>query len=280
MSILFEIYSILRYLWKKFVILSKIAITAPIWFGFYVFLSAWHTKSCDPKKLLKKGTPIILVPGSNGNQHLFYIFRLLLDHSKIGHVFSLNLNKHPRRDDHDKDMFEYADDVHKKLLKMKTQYRDQLNVDLDKVILVGNSMGGLVAGAYCIKQADKAYEEEFKISALITVSTPWNGSLVANYFCDRNVSPQKYFCTESMDRKTLTDRVIQLYNEDKLQIYNYGSSMDWLVPPYYSEMHDLPKEFIYTDDGNDHWTSMICRKVARIVTDWSSLNTVDLNVVN
>ncbi len=257
------------YFSHKTYVFIKILATLPFVFSGFLFLSIWHNKSFDTRRIHKRRTPVLLIHGSHANQQQWFLFRQFLQNSEIGHVFTVNLNKRARKNDGDKDMEDYAVIVHNKLQEMQQRYKNA-HIDMKNVILVGNSMGGLVAGAYCVKD----FENKVPVKALITISTPWNGSLVANYFCNRHLIPEKYFCTESIDRKSLVEKVLDKYRKNELVIYNYGSSMDWLVPPYYSELHELNKENTHVDDRNDHWTVMADRKVAHYIRrNWIVPNT-------
>ena len=259
--------------------LLKIAISLPIAIIGFVVLSFWHEKSDDPnldfmRKHMNKTrkTPILLLHGSNANQQQWFLFRKWLSSDDVGHVFSLNMNKARRCDDHNRDVLDYAESVHQKLVAIKKLYSD-CGVDITSIILIGNSMGGLVAGAYCISDYYDM-EDTVKVEAVITISTPWGGTKIADWFCNKNKYPEKYFCTDSIDRKNLVEKVLQFSNAHGVSVYNYGSMFDLLVPLHSSHIPEVPKKHQHQDYRNDHWTTMLDRKLAIFVREkWVKPNT-------
>lgn len=257
----------------------KIVATLPVALLGFVLLSYWHEQSDDPDEQTIRNqlvtanakTPILLLHGSNANQKQWFLFRRFLVSHEIGNVFSLNMNKARRCDDHDRDILDYSRSVHNKLLAMKELYA-KCGVDMDKVILIGNSMGGLVAGAYCIEE-----NPIVKVKAVITISTPWGGTKVADWFCDKNKYPEKYFCTDSVDRQNLVEKVVTWSEREQVPIYNYGSAFDLLVPVHSSHIPGIPNERQHQDNRNDHWTTMLDGSLARFIREqWVKSHTEEL----
>lgn len=243
----------------------KILATLPVAIASFLVLSIKHDKSDDPIEITNDRTPVLLLHGSNANQKQWYYFRKVLQKNMlIGHVFAVNMNQACRCDDHDRDILDYAHTVHDKIVQMRERYREA-GFDMSSIILVGNSMGGLVAGAYCISDYITCEAPSVKIKAVITISTPWKGSPWADYFCDTDIYPEKYFCTNSIDRQNLVEKMLEWSNRELVPIYNYGSKFDILVPISRSIL-SLPEDRILKDNRNDHWTTMMDGKLAEEIS--------------
>jgi pimeloyl-ACP methyl ester carboxylesterase len=229
----------------------------------------FHTKSSDPIQVTKPKTPILLIHGSASNQQQWLVFRRFLETNDTGHTFALNLNKHPIKNDVS-NVTDYAKLVHTKLLSMKRMYLEA-GYDMNEVILIGNSMGGFVGGAYCVSEA---LADKISVAGLITISSPWQGSWMADKFC-KDIFPEKYFRRDSDDRKALVSRVQNHHQKGGLQLYTYGSQFDLLVNANASMFVDAP---YMIDNRNDHWTTMLDCKLAReIRTAWINPHTICLN---
>lgn len=222
--------------------------------------SIFHTKSSDPTRITNNKTPILLIHGSASNQQQWLLFRRFLSANNVGHIFALNLNKHPIKNDV-ANITDYAQLVHLKLLAMKKLYLEY-GYEMNEVILIGNSMGGFVGGAYCVSTT---ITDKIAVEALITISSPWQGSWMADKFC-QDIFPEKYFRRDSCDRKDFVARVQQALQEGALQLYTYGSTFDVLVPAPASMFGGVSHMI---DNRNDHWTTMLDRPLAhKIRSTW------------
>lgn len=242
----------------------KIAISLPIAVAVFGIASFWHNVSLDPKTVTIGKTPVLLIHGSDSNQQQWTYFRQFLSGKDIGHVFAVNLNKKARKNDHDRDILDYARAIQSKLSKMKELYKEA-GWDLNEVIFVGNSMGGLVAAAYYITEEIEE-KDKFAIKALISISSPWKGSKIADVLCDRNKYPEKYFCRCSVDRDNLITKFVELAKRNELPVYNYGSTMDLLVPAESAKL-PIPIDNVLINDKNDHWTTMVDHNLAFFIRD-------------
>jgi pimeloyl-ACP methyl ester carboxylesterase len=150
---------------------------------------------------------------------------------------------------------------------MRELYRTE-GFAMDKVILLGNSMGGLVAAAYCTTSlvADKV-----KVAALISISTPWKGSHLGDLFCSPQRFPEKYFRRSSGDR----ERLVKSFS---VPVYNYGSIFDLHVTTSSAQLEEVaPAQHRLIDSRNDHLTTMLDFGLARHIRDkWVRPNTEDL----
>jgi pimeloyl-ACP methyl ester carboxylesterase len=147
---------------------------------------------------------------------------------------------------------------------------------MDRVILIGNSMGGLVAAAYCI--ADHL-ADRIKVSALISISTPWKGSHLGDIFCSTERFPEKYFRRHSADRERLVSSFCEYARRERIPVYNYGSVFDVHVTPASAQLQQVaPAENRVVDSRNDHLTTMLDWKLARFIRDqWVKPNTHHLS---
>lgn len=264
--------SIQESLWDRCCRIGKVLVTVPVILGAFGVASFFPDYSLDPKVITNRLTPVLLIHGSDSNQQQWLVFRQFLSMYGIGHVFTVNLNKSPRKNDPNRDILDYARTVHNKLICMKKLYT-KASLDMDQVILVGNSMGGLVGAAYCVSEFANIDQPLFKISALITISTPWKGSILGDVFCSSARFPEKYFRRHSEDRERLTRKMTDL--SKKIPVYTYGSSLDILVTVESSRFPNPADELI--DNRNDHWTTMVDDKLAEHVCKWISMHCLDLN---
>ena len=257
--------------------LLSIAVTLPVVLVTNTIASLFFKHSLDVTTVTSDKTPVLLLHGSEANQHQWWFFRRYLeghgDGRATGHVFTVNLNKQPRRNDDNRNVEDYASVVQTRLMEMKRLY-DASGIAMNTVILMGNSMGGLVAAAYCI--ADDI-PDKVAIAAVISISTPWKGSHLADLFCDRMKSPQKYFCRESKDREALVARFCEYVQKMNLPVYNYGSAFDLHVPVDSSQLPCTAQKNVLIDYRNEHSTTMMDTTLARFIRDqWILPNTKNL----
>ncbi len=238
----------------------------------FVIASGWHDASVDPQVITNNLTPVLLIHGSDSNQQQWLLFRQFLKDDNVGHNFAFNMNTLARRNDDNKDVLEYATCVKRKLEKMKVQYAKS-GFNMDSVILVGNSMGGLVAAAYCVSQETL----DVSVRAVITISTPWEGSIFADWFCNETKSPERYFRRHSKERQSLKERFLWYATTSHVPVYTYGSHWDFLVTPKSSLLSPNVNEALI-DDRNDHLTTMTDWRLACYVRrNWLVPNTSSLS---
>jgi pimeloyl-ACP methyl ester carboxylesterase len=256
--------------------LSKILLTLPVAALGLTVASLWHDVSSDPESITSGKTPILLIHGSESNQQQFFFFRRALEGTNVGHCFAVNLNKKARRNDENCDVLDYVPPLHRKLLAMRELYQ-KAGYSMDSVILVGNSMGGLVGAAYCAsKQLGK-----IPVAALISISTPWKGSYLGDLFCSADRFPEKYFRRTSDDRERLIRSFVAVAMRDGIPVYNYGSIFDIHVTPASAQLEELvPTQNRLIDSRNDHLTTMLDWKLAGFIREqWISANTWELKLL-
>lgn len=257
----------------------QIAVTLPVVHIAFTVASFFHKVSADPTSVTNWKNPILLVHGSDANQHQWWYFRKWLsskegesdDAETKGHVFSVNLNEKARRNDNDRDIFDYASRIRSRVREIKALYRSS-GIPEDtfnnlKINLIGLSMGGLVSAAYCLDGADEP--DCLPVVTLITICTPWHGSYLADTFCNPERSPEKYFCRDSADRKHLVNLflsyVIEKRKLSRFEVYNYGSRFDWHVPAESAQLSLATQ--VVVNSCNDHSTVMMDATLARFIRD-------------
>lgn len=227
----------------------------------------------DPQNITNDRTPVLLIHGSGSNPLQWSFFRCFLNGSSVGHVFSVALNDSMVVND-DKTVDEYASErIAKKIDNLKELYL-QKNIKLNEVILVGHSMGGLVAGAYTVNLAEGA---NIKVKALISLNTPWYGSKIADLLFRRERRPEGAFLTTSPETKNLRERLLQKLLQKKISIYTFSGSWDGLVRPHSSSL-PIPKENQIFSRIHDHYSVMADAKTARVIcARWIVPNTSSMS---
>ena len=121
-------------------------------------------KWLDPKKKedCKDQTPILLIHGFLGSSNNWIYHRNYLKKAGYGNIFTVNLGD-PR-----KSIEEYSDIVAKKIEEIKRLTGKQ------DIVLVGHSMGGLVAQEYLYSHPD----ELDHVKKIITIGTPLHGTRI------------------------------------------------------------------------------------------------------
>lgn len=201
----------------------------------------------NPKTITNPKTPIILIHGSNGSERQWDMFRCFLKGKNTGHIFGLSLSESAFKND-EKSIHQFAEQkLVTEISNMKEHYKDA-GYNLDKVILVGYSMGGLVAGDYattCINETGVGVE------ALVTVSTPWHGSPMAHHIYTSDHKPEGAFITGCESTTTLRNNVVEK-SKNGMPLYTFNASLDYLVPMWSSSLPIDPAHQIYRSTHSHH----------------------------
>ncbi len=165
---------------------------------------------CDPKE-----TPILLIHGFLGSSSnlIYHWYRL----RKAGHknVFCINLGD-PR-----KSIEEYAEKVAKKVERIQ-----ELTGRKD-LVLVGHSMGGLVAEQY-----RSIAPKDTQVKKIITLGTPILGTVVAHLAAFWSKSAK-----EMLPNSPFLQRLKKFVEADQTtQYYHVGAKADLIVPPLASAL--------------------------------------------
>jgi pimeloyl-ACP methyl ester carboxylesterase len=212
--------------------ISTVLLTDIIHLSIKIFSAITKSLTLKHKKvkIFKKHTPILLIHGYTGNRTVFCLFRRLLENKNTGHVFTMNLNKEPGKNDK-KSIADFAIMVEQKIEEIKAEYAKN-NITMKKIHLVGYSMGGLIAAQTSINKPND-------IASVTTLSTPWEGSHAAHIkgFTENDL-PECAFVPSNQERKSLKNAF--LANQTPKTTFSGG--LDIFVRPQ-SSMLCLPKQY-------------------------------------
>lgn len=189
---------------------------------FFGLASLFHTSSfSDPKKITNKKIPIILIHGSGSNQRQWEIFRRVLASESCGHISSLNLNARALIND-SKTIEEYAQSkLAQKIEFLRERYLKEASLNLNEVILIGHSMGGMVAGEYAIKPTS-----DVTVRAIVSLHTPWHGSYLADLLYSPLDKPGGALRTDNQASKQLRETLLQREKNGLIKIFTVSSTLD------------------------------------------------------
>ncbi len=145
-----------------------------------------------------------------------------LSKEAYGSVFTLNLDGLASNEHH-----MGVDDYARGKIRDKICEIKQLTGQ-NEVILMGHSMGGLVAAYYAEHCAE---EDGTTVNHVISIATPWHGAPLLN--CkDENEKPKRYTqMTENNDFLTaLAKTALESDTTRKRTYYSIGSTTDFMVP--------------------------------------------------
>jgi len=221
-------------------------------FPIYAIASIFFKKmNLDPKTITNNKTPVLLVHGSNACQREWDFFRQWIKSEEVGHIFSLNLNESAFFNDK-KEIKDYAEErLAPKLKAMRKQY-SAAGHEMNEVILVGHSMGSLVAGVYATVVEKKT---NIRVKSLISISSPWYGSPIADKFISKEAIPEKVFRREYVKMPPLRKMVLEKYFKGEMGLYTFSSSLDPMVPVSSSSLPIAPSRQVY-HNNHDHYTTM------------------------
>jgi pimeloyl-ACP methyl ester carboxylesterase len=162
-----------------------------------------------------------------------------------------------------KTMNEYAKErLAAKIDSLKKRYLEEAHVNLNEVILVGHSMGGLVAGEYAVNCAS-----DVKVKAIIALQTPWQGgSCLANLVYSPSNKPGGAFTSNNQMTKTLRAQVLKKHEDGDLQLYTFSSTFDPFVRPSSSAL-PIPQENQMISKVHGHYSPMMDPWLARSIQD-------------
>ncbi len=156
--------------------------------------------------------PVLFIHGFNANAGIWAPMLHYLEGRGLTNLFTLNL--HPRFGDID----DFAQQVAARVNRIRSTTR------ATRLILVGHSMGGLVARAY----VEQCGGDEF-VSKVITIGTPHHGTLMAQTLpggCTRQMRPHSEWLDELNREENLPASVpyVSIYSPQDNIIVPYTSS--------------------------------------------------------
>ncbi len=216
-----------------------------------LLIAALFKKNFDPKQA-KHTTPIILIHGSGFNQVEWAVGRLFLNKTAYGSVFSFNcdglVSNDPKKG---------IDDYAKEKLRAKIEEVAKATGS-NRVILIGHSMGGMIAGHYAERLAEHhqtAAGDRILVPHVISIATPWRGTPMIDRFwklggcCSmeqETVRHRQMSVTGGTDknptfRKDLIEDVLRSERNGKRKYYNIYSTTDYAVPNRSGKITEDPR---------------------------------------
>ena len=202
----------------------------------------WHRPWTQRRN---QGRPILLLHGYSHNQSAWVALRLRLRRAGFGPVYSLSLGPTSRS------------------MKKLSQEVDQMAQSIEKetgvkeLILVGHSMGGIVAAYYNEELAPHG-----KVSHLITIGSPLAGSRLATLHANegmREMWPGSPFC------ETLRGKIKENHYTRYCQV---ASRFDNIVYPYHSSLLEGESENQLLLPATGHMGLLLSPQVARQIITW------------
>lgn len=191
-----------------------------------------------------KKIPILLLHGSGFNETEWVVGRQFLKKDEYGSVFSMNYDGLVSNDS-SKGIEDYArDKVSKEVKRIKEL------TGSDEIIIVGHSMGGLIAGYYA-----EFLAEPNEVKHVISIASPWQGSPTIDSFwklggpCSKEKETKRHqqmsvsggTKDDPLFRQTLVNKALQSERNGKRKYYNIWSSTDYAVPGRHGNLTEDPR---------------------------------------
>ncbi len=141
--------------------------------------------------------------------------------------------------------------IAEKFESIKKRYLEEAHLHLDEVILVGHSMGGMVAGQYAVNSSSGV-----SVKAIVSLNTPWKGSWLADLIFNPSSKPGAAFIPDNQTSKALREKLMQKEREGSLKLFTVSSSLDPMVRPESSSLDLCPENQIFSK-VQDHYSAMI-----------------------
>jgi pimeloyl-ACP methyl ester carboxylesterase len=192
------------------------------------------------------GTPILLIHGYLWDWTCWVYFKWRFDREGLGPVYTINLK------DVSASIYDYAEQVGKlaKKIEQETGKRE--------LILIGHSMGGLVACSYAFQVAPKG-----KVKMVITIGSPLGGTLMARLgFIGKSAK-------EMLPDSDLVKQVhLSIEKRPEIPIYQAMSYTDELVIPAISAYVDARSDRHYAVGDIGHMTLLFSSRIADRIICW------------
>ncbi len=199
-----------------------------------------------PEDVKQRTTPILLLHGSGFNQSEWVVGRQFLKNQEYGSVFSLNYDGLASNDP-TKGVEDYAQDKISKEIKRIKELTGS-----DRIILMGHSMGGLIAGYYA---ENLAKADEVNVEHVISIATPWQGTpsidcfwkLGGRFSKERESKRHQQMSlsggteTDPKFRQNLVAKALNSERKGVRKYYNIWSTTDYAVPGAHGRVTEDPR---------------------------------------
>jgi triacylglycerol esterase/lipase EstA (alpha/beta hydrolase family) len=197
------------------------------------------------KKGINNRKPIILIHGYLHHSFVWIYHGRRLNKKGFSPIFTLNLkNTFGSIQDH-------ANDLEKKIHKVLKGTKQ------NEVILIGHSMGGLIASHFAMNASNKNL-----VKNVITIGSPLKGTSMARFGVGK--------CAKEMRRGSsfIKDLHEKMKNEKKINFYHIATRTDELVVPFNSAivLGEDNKHFVL--DGLGHASLLYSKKVSDKMSFW------------
>eukprot|EP01124_Arcella_intermedia_P027425 TRINITY_DN5367_c0_g1_i1.p1 TRINITY_DN5367_c0_g1~~TRINITY_DN5367_c0_g1_i1.p1 ORF type:complete len:284 (+),score=52.67 TRINITY_DN5367_c0_g1_i1:82-933(+) len=213
--------------------------------GVLVLMALLWKSNFDPL-LAKPRVPILLLHGNDFNETEWIVGKCFLDRAPYGSVFTMNYDPGLVRHNQAKGPEDYA------MVEVKGKVEEILGKSgAEKVILIGHSMGGLVAAEYATRHKDQ-------VKCIISISTPWKGSPLLGVFnCLPCFSSKRYIymTPDSEELRRIHQELAQLPAE--VGLYNICSTVDPMVPGVSGLLPGLQEERLRVFGYLGHYGIMV-----------------------
>lgn len=192
----------------------------------------------------KKYKPILLIQGYLHNSNIWLYHAKKLHKKGFGPIYTINF------ENSFSSVEQHALELEKKVENIKRENK------ISNLILIGHSMGGLIASYYALN-----LDKDNIITDIISIATPYDGSLFANIAIGE--------CGHEMKKHSafVEDLKKQIENDKIIKFYYICSKSDQLVRPQSALIgNDLEKQYIVNDIG--HASLLFSKKVNNQITKW------------
>jgi len=190
--------------------------------------------------------PILLVHGFLHNQSGWTWLRRQLRMEKLGPVYSLNLDTSHRS------VEELASDIQKRVEEIEQETGQR------QLILVGHSMGGVVASYYAEHVAEVG-----RVTDLITLGSPLDGTRPA-VMSGRAQSARQIYPNSDLLKELAKCRA----ENREIRYYHVASLFDALILPTQSAWSGVPEERLMILPSHGHMRLLFSKRVACQLVAW------------
>lgn len=202
-----------------------------------------------------KQKPILLIHGYLHSSLVWFYHGRKLKNNGFGPIYTINLKKP-------------FSSIERHALEVKQQVKIiQEETNRSDLILIGHSMGGLVASYFALNLAEKN-----TVSDVITIGSPLKGTIIANFAIGISAKEMR---RNSDFIKNLNKKLLM---EENINFYHIASQTDQLIRPYTSALLGNKEDRQYILNGIGHASMLYSKKVNDKISSWLSQEVVTSNL--
>lgn len=187
----------------------------------------------DPTEPKQDKIPILLIHGNGFNETEWVLGRQFLKKEHYGSVFSLNYDG-LLTNDSKMGIDDYAKEKISHKIKEIKKATGQ-----NEIILIGHSMGGLIASQYA---ENIAVDDKTTIKHIISIATPWQGAPLLNFVPESMISKRlQQMSPHNPWRKNLVENALKSERMGTRKYYHLNSTTDIMAPSPYSNLSEDPR---------------------------------------